>query len=101
MSMSKREMERESDLWVPTTELARSPGHPFNRGQLLGLTRGAVVPSRPAPPVVKKFVNASASVTGVLTMESVVSPGRPVSGRSGTGPSLPLRTSEEQLDPLR
>lgn len=29
MSMSKREGERQSDLWVPTTELARSPGHPF------------------------------------------------------------------------
>jgi transposase len=29
MSMSKREGERQSDLWIPTTELARSPGHPF------------------------------------------------------------------------
>lgn len=29
MSMSKREDERQSDLWVPSTELARSPGHPF------------------------------------------------------------------------
>jgi transposase len=29
MSMSKRESERQSDLFVPTTELARSPGHPF------------------------------------------------------------------------
>lgn len=29
MSMSKREGETQSDLWIPTTELARSPGHPF------------------------------------------------------------------------
>ena len=29
MSMSKREGEKQSDLWLPTTELARSPGHPF------------------------------------------------------------------------
>jgi transposase len=29
MSMSKREGEKQSDLWIPTTELARSPGHPF------------------------------------------------------------------------
>lgn len=29
MSMKKRERERQPDLWVPTTELARSPGHPF------------------------------------------------------------------------
>jgi len=29
MSMSKREGEPQSDLWIPTTELARSPGHPF------------------------------------------------------------------------
>lgn len=29
MSMSKREGERQSDLWIPTTDLARSPGHPF------------------------------------------------------------------------
>lgn len=29
MSMSKREGKTQSDLWIPTTELARSPGHPF------------------------------------------------------------------------
>ena len=29
MSMSKREGEEQTDLWIPTTELARSPGHPF------------------------------------------------------------------------
>lgn len=29
MSMSKRPREKQSDLWVPTTDLARSPGHPF------------------------------------------------------------------------
>ena len=29
MSMSKREGEKQADLWVPTTEFARSPGHPF------------------------------------------------------------------------
>lgn len=29
MSMSKREGETQPDLWIPTTELARSPGHPF------------------------------------------------------------------------
>jgi len=29
MSMSKREGEQQTDLWIPTTELARSPGHPF------------------------------------------------------------------------
>jgi transposase len=29
MSMSEREVESQSDLFVPTTELARSPGHPF------------------------------------------------------------------------
>jgi transposase len=29
MSMSKREREKQADLWIPTTELARSPGHPF------------------------------------------------------------------------
>ena len=29
MSMSKREGETQTDLWIPTTELARSPGHPF------------------------------------------------------------------------
>ena len=29
MSMSKREGEKQADLWIPTTELARSPGHPF------------------------------------------------------------------------
>lgn len=29
MSMSKREGEKQSGLWIPTTELARSPGHPF------------------------------------------------------------------------
>lgn len=29
MSMSKRESEKQPDLFVPTTELARSPGHPF------------------------------------------------------------------------
>jgi len=29
MSMSKREGETQSDLWIPTTELAQSPGHPF------------------------------------------------------------------------
>ncbi len=27
--MSKREGEKQTDLWIPTTELARSPGHPF------------------------------------------------------------------------
>ena len=29
MSMGKRENERQSDLWCATTDLARSPGHPF------------------------------------------------------------------------
>lgn len=29
MSMKKRKGERQPDLWVATTELARSPGHPF------------------------------------------------------------------------
>ena len=29
MSMSKREGEKQADLWIPTAELARSPGHPF------------------------------------------------------------------------
>ena len=29
MAMKKREGEKESDLWIPTAELARSPGHPF------------------------------------------------------------------------
>ena len=29
MAMKKREGEKESELWIPTTELARSPGHPF------------------------------------------------------------------------
>ena len=29
MSMKKRKGERQADLWVATTELARSPGHPF------------------------------------------------------------------------
>ncbi len=29
MSMGKRERERQSDLWLPTTDLAQSPGHPF------------------------------------------------------------------------
>jgi transposase len=29
MSMSKREGEQQPDLWIATTELARSPGHPF------------------------------------------------------------------------
>jgi len=29
MSMGQRENERQRDLWLPTTDLARSPGHPF------------------------------------------------------------------------
>ena len=29
MSMGQRENERQGDLWLPTTNLARSPGHPF------------------------------------------------------------------------
>jgi transposase len=29
MSMGKRETERQSDLWLVTSDLARSPGHPF------------------------------------------------------------------------
>jgi transposase len=29
MSMSKREGEKQPSLWIPTTDLARSPGHPF------------------------------------------------------------------------
>ena len=29
MSMSKREGEKQPGLWIPTAELARSPGHPF------------------------------------------------------------------------
>ena len=29
MSMGQREDERQGDLWLPTTSLARSPGHPF------------------------------------------------------------------------
>jgi len=29
MSMGQRESERQRDLWLPTTDLARSPGHPF------------------------------------------------------------------------
>ena len=29
MSMRKRKGEKQADLWIPTTELARSPGHPF------------------------------------------------------------------------
>jgi len=29
MSMGKRESERQPDLWLATTDLARSPGHPF------------------------------------------------------------------------
>ena len=29
MSMGKREGERQSDLWLATSDLARSPGHPF------------------------------------------------------------------------
>lgn len=29
MSMSNREGERQADLWIPTAELARSPGLPF------------------------------------------------------------------------
>lgn len=29
MAMGKREAERQGDLWLATTELARSPGHPF------------------------------------------------------------------------
>ncbi len=29
MSMGKRARERQADLWLPTSDLARSPGHPF------------------------------------------------------------------------
>lgn len=29
MAMGKREAERQGDLWLATTDLARSPGHPF------------------------------------------------------------------------
>ena len=29
MAMGKRETERQGDLWLATTDLARSPGHPF------------------------------------------------------------------------
>jgi len=29
MSMGQRENERQRELWLPTAELARSPGHPF------------------------------------------------------------------------
>jgi transposase len=29
MAMGKREKERQGDLWLATTDLARSPGHPF------------------------------------------------------------------------
>ena len=29
MSMGKRERERQADLWLATSDLARSPGHPF------------------------------------------------------------------------
>jgi transposase len=29
MSMGNRETERQSDLWLATSDLARSPGHPF------------------------------------------------------------------------
>ena len=29
MSMGKREDERQSDLWLVTSDLAQSPGHPF------------------------------------------------------------------------
>ncbi len=29
MSMSKRQRERQSNLWINTAEIARSPGHPF------------------------------------------------------------------------
>ena len=29
MSMRKRANEKQPDLWIPTSELAKSPGHPF------------------------------------------------------------------------
>ena len=29
MSMGKRERERQSELWLATSHLAQSPGHPF------------------------------------------------------------------------
>jgi hypothetical protein len=29
MSMGKRTRERQSGMWLATSELARSPGHPF------------------------------------------------------------------------
>ena len=29
MAMGKRERERQADLWLATSDLARSPGHPF------------------------------------------------------------------------
>ncbi len=29
MAMGRREKEQQGDLWLPTTDLARSPGHPF------------------------------------------------------------------------
>src|SRR2546427_2852189 len=29
MSMRRREEEKQPELWIPTTELARTPGHPF------------------------------------------------------------------------
>ena len=29
MAMKGRATERQADLWIATSELARSPGHPF------------------------------------------------------------------------
>jgi hypothetical protein len=29
MSMGKRKRQRQSEMWVPATELAKAPGHPF------------------------------------------------------------------------
>lgn len=29
MALGRRESERQNELWVPTAELPRTPGHPF------------------------------------------------------------------------
>jgi transposase len=41
MAMGQREGERQPDFWVPTSDLARSPGHPFydELNKLLGAAR--------------------------------------------------------------
>ena len=48
MSMGQRENERQGDLWLPTTSLARSPGHPFYE-QVNRLLRDAGFPTRSMP----------------------------------------------------